>query len=165
MDEDVFRAFAAGQESKALGAVEPFHQRTLEPALRGHRHMGALDIVLSRIRRRRIVHRQDLEGLQATITLTNKADDARAFERGLEAVAAQAGHMKENVGAAAVRTDKAVALGHVKPFDGARDLDKIDAIVDLIAFQGRLSGQVPPRERGSVPHSTAPFSRNNATDS
>ncbi len=68
-----------------------------------HRDMRALLLHFGRMHRRRGVHRQDAERLHAALALLDQADDARAFERGLEAVAPQAGHVEKDIADAAAR--------------------------------------------------------------
>ena len=69
--------------------------------------------------RGRLVHRDDAEGLQALGPLQHLADDARALIGGLEAVAAQAGHVQQHVRHAVVGNDEAETLGDVEPLDDA----------------------------------------------
>ena len=75
MDKNVLGAFAARQETEALGSVEPFHQSALEPALGRHSgmrpawHFGRMD-------RRTSVHRDDAKGLAGA----SAADDVAPSE-------------------------------------------------------------------------------------
>ena len=134
--EDVRRALAARQEAEAAQPVEPFHHGPLEPAGRRHRDVGARRRQLRRMDRRRLVHREDAEALQALRPLQHLADDARAFVGGLEAVAAQAGHVQQHVRHAVVGNDEAVALGDVEPFDDAGELDDGRRLVGEVAELG-----------------------------
>ena len=65
--------------------------------------------------------------------LQHLGDHARAFIGGLEAVAAQAGHVQENVRAAIVRHDESIALGDIEPLDDAGELDDGRRLVGDIA--------------------------------
>src|SRR5213078_4180521 len=112
-------AFPAREEAEAAQAVEPFNLRTLEPAGRRHRDMGARRQHLGRMDRGRLVHRDDAEGLVAFGALHSLANETRAFVSGLVTVAPQHGHMEQDVGLAAIRDDEAVALGCVEPLDDA----------------------------------------------
>jgi hypothetical protein len=81
---------------------------------------------LRRTDRRRFVHADDAEGLQALGAVQRLAYDARALVSGLETAAAQARDMQENVGHAAVGHDETVPLRRIEPLDHARDLNEID---------------------------------------
>jgi hypothetical protein len=74
---------------------------------------------LGRVRGGGIVERKHAEGLVTASTLNDLANDARAFLRGLESVAPQAGHMQQNVRHAIVRNDEAITLGDIEPLDDA----------------------------------------------
>jgi hypothetical protein len=80
--------------------------------------------------RGRLVHGEDAKRLQALRPLQGFADDAGAFIGGLVAVAAQTGHVEQNVPRAAVRHDEAVALRDVEPLDDADHLDDIRRAVE-----------------------------------
>ncbi len=58
---------------------------------------------------------------------------------------------------AVVRKNEAVALGHVEPFDGAGDFDKLCSLAAPVSLQGIVKASVPPRKRGFFPHKNAPF--------
>ena len=73
-----------------------------------------------------LVHGQQAEHLQTLRSLVSFAHHARAFCGGLVAVAFQNGDVQENVGAAVVGNDEAVALRDVEPFDAAAHFDKIE---------------------------------------
>ena len=102
---------------------------------------------------RGIVHGQDLEGLQAALTRLDQHGYPRALERGLVAVAAQAGDVQEDIAEnGPVGHDETVALGHIEPLDRTGDF-----------FQPRIAGgarfkiHTPVSLGGSVPHPAAPF--------
>ena len=71
------------------------------------------------------VHRDNTEGLQAFRTDARLADDARALVGGLKSVTAQRRDVEEDIRAATVLGDEAVALRDIEPFDLAGDLDEI----------------------------------------
>jgi hypothetical protein len=73
--------------------------------------------------RRRLVHRQDAEALQALGPLQHLRDDAGTFIRGLETVASKARHVKQDVCPPRVGYDEAVTLGDIEPLDDAGELD------------------------------------------
>ena len=165
VDEDVLRALAAGQEAEPLGAVEPLDQRALEPAFGRHRDMRALLLHFGRMHGGGRIHRQHAKGLHAALALLGKADDARAFERGLETVAPEAGDVEEDVAdLAAIGQDEAVALGDVEPLDRAGNLDEI-GIAAIVPGQRVLVARVTPHRRGLVPHQNAPFPSTATPDS
>ena len=66
--------------------------------------------------------------------------------------------MEEDVaGYTIVRKNEPVALGHVEPFDGAGDFDKVGGIAATVALQGVVEVLIPPRERGPIPPKNAGF--------
>ena len=85
--------------------------------------------------RRRLVHREDAEGLQAARPLQHLADDARAFIGDLEAVAAQARHVQEDVRQAIVGNDESKSLGDIEPLDDAGKLDDARRLIGEIAHR------------------------------
>ena len=93
------------------------------PLVGRHGNMGPRRRHLRRMDRRRFIHAEDAERLQALGPRQHLADDARAFIGGLIAVAAQAGHVQQHVGHAVVGNDEAVTLGDIEPFDDAGDFD------------------------------------------
>src|SRR6185312_2854107 len=123
--EDVWRALAAGQETEAAQAVEPFDLRALEPAGRGDGDVRPRRRHLRRVDRGRLVHGENTENLQALGPLQHLADDARALVGGLVAVAAQAGYVQEHIRHAVVGYDETKSLGDIEPLDDARQLDEI----------------------------------------
>src|SRR5690606_2058790 len=157
VDEDVLRALAAREEAKALGAVEPLHQRALEPAFRYHGDMRALHRLLGRMHCAGIVHRDDLERLEAAFTLSDEADDAGTFEGGLKTVLAEASDVQENVtDGCVIGDDEPVTFGDVEPLDVAGNLDEIHIagfVRDIVA------GRVSPLKRGPIPHTDVPLVR------
>ena len=96
--------------------------------------MGARRRHLRRMHRGRLVHGENAERLQAARPLQHLDHDARAFIGDLKAVAAQAGHVQEDVGHPVVGNDEAVALGDIEPFDDAGELDDARGLIaDLTA--------------------------------
>ena len=119
MDEDIGRPLPARDEAEPAKPIEPFHLRPFETACWSHGNMGPRRRHLRRMNRRRFIHGDDAERLQAFGARQHLADDARALIGGLVAVAAQAGHMQKHVAHAIVGHDEAITLGHVEPFDDA----------------------------------------------
>jgi hypothetical protein len=109
MHEDVERLRAAGQKTESAQTVEPFHNRPLPVALRLDNDVGPLR-QLRGVHRHRIVHLANAEGLQAFRPAQHLAHHARTLVGCLEAIAAQARHVQENVGKIFVRNYEAVTL-------------------------------------------------------
>ncbi len=86
---NIFRAFAARQETEPLGAVEPLHDHALKSARRRDGDMGALRRHLRGMNGGRGIHRQHAETLQAALALPDFTNDARTLQSGLEAIATQ----------------------------------------------------------------------------
>ncbi len=57
-----------------------------------------------------LVHGENAEGLIGAVALLNESHDAGAFENGLIPIAAQAGHVQQNILHAVVRHDEAEAF-------------------------------------------------------
>src|SRR5262249_41764079 len=121
VDENVGRPLPARQEAETAKPVEPFHLRPFETTRRSHGNMGPRRWHLGWMYGSRLVHGDDEEGLQTLGPRHHLANDARAFIGGLEAVAAQAGHVQQHVAHAVVRHDEAVSFGYIEPFDDAGD--------------------------------------------
>ena len=107
------------RKPKPRRRLNHFTMRPLEPAGRRHRDMGARRRHLRRMDRGRTRPSTGCGSLQALRPLQHLADDARAFIGGLEAVAAQAGHVQQDVRQAVVGDDEAIALGDIEPLDDA----------------------------------------------
>jgi hypothetical protein len=155
VDENVGRALAAGQEAKAAQPVEPFDLRPLERAGRRYRHVRARRRHLRRMHRRRIIHRENTECLQATRTLQHLDNDARPLVGNLETVAPQAGHVQKNVGHPVVGDNETVTLGDIEPLDGAGELDdarSFGADVSAGAAAGRQTAARPFRSNSVRRH-------------
>ena len=132
VDEDVRGPVAGRQEAEAANPVEPLHLEPLEAAGRLDRDVRPRRRHLSRVLGGRIVHRQDAEGLQSAGPGQCFDDDARPLIGGLVAVAPEAGHMQENIGAAIIGYDEAEPLGHVEPLDRPHHLDDIEIGVTAV---------------------------------
>jgi hypothetical protein len=79
---------------------------------------------LSGVDGRRLVHREDSEGLVPLGALHAFAHQTGAFVGGLIAVASQHRHVQKNIGPPIVWYDETVSLRGIKPFDHAGDLDE-----------------------------------------
>ena len=123
MDENVRSALAAGEEAETAQPVEPLHLGPFEPAGRGHRHVRPGGRQLRGMNRRRVIHGEDAESLQALRPLQHLNDDARAFVSGLETVTTHARHVQQDVRQSVVGHDEAVALSNIEPLDDTRQLD------------------------------------------
>ena len=145
VDENIGRALAAREEAETAQPIEPLHLRPLEPAGRRHGNVGARRRHLRRMHRRRFVHGDDAEGLQAARALQHLDHHARAFIGDLEAVAAQARHVQENVGHPVIGNDETVALGDVEPFDDAGELDDARRLVADLAARAAVDSQTAAR--------------------
>ena len=115
------------------------------PLVGGHGHMGARRGHLRGMHRRRILHGENAERLQAARALQHLDHDARALIGDLEAVAPEAGHVQENIGHPVVGDDEAVALGDVKPFDDAGELDDARRLVTNTRHRGAVDPQTAAR--------------------
>src|SRR6185295_11427268 len=82
------------------------------------------------------------ECLQAAWTLQHLDHDTGALVGNLEAVAAQTGHVQEDVGHAVVGNDKAVTLRDVEPLDDAGELDDARRLIGDIRL-GLTAGPQP----------------------
>src|SRR6185312_10369000 len=102
-----------------------FDLRPLEPTGRCDRDMGARRQHLRRMDRRRLVHREDAEGLVALGTLHTLADEPCSLVSRLIAVAPKHRDVKQYVRPAIVGNDEAIPLRGVEPFDDARYFDEI----------------------------------------
>src|SRR5262245_8556432 len=131
--ENVGRALATGEETETAQPVEPLHLRPLERAGRRHGDVGARRRHLRRMHRRRFVHGENAERLQATRALQHLDHDACTLVGDLESVAAQTGHVQEDVGHPVVGNDEAVTLGHIEPLDGAGQFDDARGLVTDLA--------------------------------
>lgn len=164
--EDILGTLAAAEETETLGAVEPLDERAFQPAFRRHRDVRALLLLFGRMDRGRGVHRENAKCLQAAITLLDKADNPSAFERSLETITPQTGHMEQDIaGDTFVWKNKAVSLGNVEPFDRAGNLQQIRGFADLVMPSGIAKKRIPTGQRGFFPIRMPPFSETAATDS
>ena len=75
--------------------------------------------------RRRLVHRNDAEGLQSLGALQHLDRHPRTFVGRLVAVAAQARHVQKYVGHPVVGNDESKTLGDIEPLDDAGQFDEI----------------------------------------
>src|SRR5579862_5074933 len=143
MHENVRRAVAARDETETAKPIEPFDLCPFEIASRGHSNMSTRRRHLRGMNRRRLVHGDNAERLQALRPRQHLADDTSTFVSSLIAVAAEAGYMQQHVRHAVVRDHEAVALGHIEPLDHPGDFDCVGCrLVSKIDIQLRcwLSG-------------------------
>ena len=96
MTEDIRCSLAARQEAESTHAVKPLAYGALPIAFRLHDNMRALR-QLAWMDRRRFVHRQNAEGLQAFRTFHRLTVDACTLICGLVSACAKAGHMEQNI--------------------------------------------------------------------
>src|SRR3954453_8425488 len=129
MHKNVRGAFAAREESESAETVEPLHLRPFESAGWRHSNVRARGRHLRRMQRGRLVHGENAKRLQTARTVRRLDDNARTFIGNLEPVAAQTRHVQKNVRQAIVRNDESVALGYIKPFNNAGQLDDARRII------------------------------------
>src|SRR5688500_916870 len=155
--ENVFGALAARKESESLGTVEPFDERPFETAFRNHHDMGALILHLGRMYGSGRVHRNDPEGLQAAFALPDETHDTGAFERRLETIAPEAGHVDQDIPRfCAVGEYETVPLGDIEPLYRSRHLDQPGSIAAVAVRRRLVCELVKPHKRGLFPHKNAP---------
>ena len=123
--EDVGGALAPRQKTETTQPVEPFHLRPFETARRRDRNMGARWRHLRGMDRGRLVHREDAEGLQPFRPRQRLPPPRARLRRLSGTVAAQAGHVQQDIRHAVVRHDEAESLRHIEPLDDTGKLDEI----------------------------------------
>src|SRR5262245_31056633 len=156
--ENVGRALAAGEKTETAQPFEALHLRTLEGAGRSHGDVGTRRGYLRRMHRRRVVHGENAERLQAARALQHLDHDACTLVCDLESVAPQTGHVQEDVGHPVVGNDEAVTLGDVEPLDDAGELDDARGLVTDLATgaAGDTQTAAGPRRSNSVRGHDAP---------
>src|ERR1700689_3775560 len=123
MHENVRCPVAFRYEPEAAKPIEPFDLDSFETTCRSHRYMSSDRRHRRRTDRRRFIHGDNAESLQAFWPGQRRTNDASAFVCGLVAVAAQTGRVQQHIGHAVVRHHEAVALGPIEPLDDARYFD------------------------------------------
>src|SRR5271167_1933072 len=86
VDKDIGRPLPAGQEAEPAKPVEPFYLSPFQPAGRSDADMGSRRQHLRWMDRRRLVHRDDAEGLIAFCALHTLANDTGSLIGRLVAV-------------------------------------------------------------------------------
>ena len=119
MHEDIGRPLAAGQEAEPTQPIEPLDLRPLQPAGRRDADMGARRQHLRGMDRRRLIHRENAEGLIALGALHTLADQARSLIRRLVAIAPKHCNVQKHIRPSIVGNDEAIALRRIEPFDHA----------------------------------------------
>ena len=132
------------RKPKSPQPVEPFDLGALQPAGRRYRYVGSRRRHLRRMHGRRLVHRNDAEGLQALGPLQHLTQNPSTLIGRLVAITAEASHVQKYVRHPVVGDDKSEALRDIEPLNDAGQFDEIGRrFVD--EFSDRPLPEIGPR--------------------